>query len=145
VDVSQGIVTPGAQTLRAEFGTLGIGSNAVINFGFTPAFFGLNTNRAEVTTSDVDLVLENNSVFFVIDVSSSGPPGLAQPVALSNGVFQFELSGQSFLNYVVEATTNLVDWSPISTNIPVGGKITFMDPAAAQNPIRFYRARLLGN
>jgi hypothetical protein len=41
---------------------------------------------------------------------------------------------------VVEASTNLVDWIPIFTNITLSGNVVFTDPSATNVPSRFYRA-----
>jgi len=43
---------------------------------------------------------------------------------------------------VVDASTNLQDWIPISTNTLVNGTSTFLDSAWTNNPQRFYRVRL---
>jgi hypothetical protein len=43
--------------------------------------------------------------------------------------------------YVIEASTNLVDWQVISTNVPFGSQLIFTDPAATLNALRMYRAR----
>jgi hypothetical protein len=41
---------------------------------------------------------------------------------------------------VVEASTNLVDWIPISTNTTLSVNVVFTDPLAANVPSRSYRA-----
>jgi hypothetical protein len=41
----------------------------------------------------------------------------------------------------VEASTNLVNWSPLATNTLNGHPFPFSDPAAASLPQRFYRAQ----
>ncbi|MBI4323995.1 MAG: hypothetical protein HY674_01900, partial [Chloroflexi bacterium] len=43
--------------------------------------------------------------------------------------------------YVLEASTNLVDWLPIYTNSAGPGAFDFADPASLALPLRFYRAR----
>jgi len=59
----------------------------------------------------------------------------------SNGVFSCVLNGPVGSNCVVKATTNLVNWSPLSTNkISAGGWVIITDPAATNMPRRFYRA-----
>jgi hypothetical protein len=57
-----------------------------------------------------------------------------------NGVMQIDVTGSPNVPYVIEATTNLVDWVPLSTNLAVKGRIQFQDPGAALHPRRFYRA-----
>ena len=42
--------------------------------------------------------------------------------------------------YVVEATTNLLNWFPVATNPAVNGTLRFTDPAAVNSRHRIYRA-----
>jgi hypothetical protein len=58
---------------------------------------------------------------------------------LASGGFGFNFLGQSGQTYVVEASTNLLYWSPIWTNLGTGGILSFNDLQAAQHPQRFYR------
>jgi Big-like domain-containing protein len=44
---------------------------------------------------------------------------------------------------VIDASTNLVNWTPVVTNIPVLGSVQFVDHSATNLPRRFYRARQL--
>jgi len=55
----------------------------------------------------------------------------------TNGQFQFDISGVTGLNYSVQASTNLVDWVPLGTNV---SPFTFLDTNAAHFPQRFYRS-----
>jgi hypothetical protein len=43
--------------------------------------------------------------------------------------------------YVIEATTNFVEWTNISTNMAFGDYLDVFDPFAASFPHRFYRSR----
>jgi hypothetical protein len=68
------------------------------------------------------------------------PPQLAGTLA-AGGRLQFVLRGQSGGNYVVQASTDLVNWRSISTNaIPAGGSIPISDSDMTNYVRRFYRA-----
>jgi hypothetical protein len=54
--------------------------------------------------------------------------------------FGFNLTGTAGQTIIVQASTNLVDWTPLSTNILDEGLIYFFDPATTNFPWRFYRA-----
>jgi hypothetical protein len=60
-------------------------------------------------------------------------------LTISNGFFQMRLTGPSGGNVVVEASTNLVTWTPIQTN---GLPLELSVPLSA-NPHQFFRARLV--
>lgn len=64
-------------------------------------------------------------------------PALTSAV-LSGGQFSFTLAGVAGQAYVVQASTNLLDWIPVQTNT---APFTFVDAKAAGFSRRFYRAR----
>ncbi|HVM51373.1 MAG TPA: choice-of-anchor D domain-containing protein [Candidatus Acidoferrum sp.] len=77
----------------------------------------------------------------VSGLALSVPPLQMTGMALSNGVFRFVLTGPAGSNYVVHLSSNLLNWSPLSTNvIPSGGWVTITDPSTTNKPRRFYRA-----
>ena len=58
------------------------------------------------------------------------------------GTFEMVVQGLAGLEVVIEAGEDLTQWTGISTNrVASDGTVTFVDPAAAELPIRFYRAR----
>ena len=59
----------------------------------------------------------------------------------TNG-FGFNLAGVAGQNVVVESSTDLVNWTALSTNTLGNGPLYFSDPASGNFPQRFYRARL---
>jgi hypothetical protein len=66
--------------------------------------------------------------------------GLSAPGFTSNQ-FGFGISGPPASTFVVEASTNLRTWLPLSTNTFGAGLFQFVDPGSTTNPIRFYRTR----
>ena len=56
-----------------------------------------------------------------------------------NGEIRIGISGDTDVNYVLEATTNLTHWLPISTNTIWSQPM--VDATGAQPPHRFYRLR----
>ena len=68
-------------------------------------------------------------------------PTLGMPSRRPNGAFQFQLAGPTGSNYVIWASSDLLNWTPIATNvIPVSGFIPITDPLATNYSQRFYRA-----
>jgi hypothetical protein len=60
---------------------------------------------------------------------------------LTNGQVQLAFSGLPGQDYLIQASTNLTDWKPISVLTSSNGPLPFIDPDAAHFPSRFYRAR----
>jgi Chitobiase/beta-hexosaminidase C-terminal domain len=64
-----------------------------------------------------------------------------ESVAIStNGAAQLSFSGEAGKTYVLQGSTNLMDWVPLSTNTPAMNLFNLLDPGATNYPIRFYRA-----
>jgi hypothetical protein len=59
----------------------------------------------------------------------------------TNDVFQLRFAGSTGSNYVLQATTNLIDWTPIATNTAVTNHFDFYDANATNYPYRFYRVK----
>lgn len=57
--------------------------------------------------------------------------------AQANGQFSFAVGGATGATYVVEASSDLLNWTALQTNT---APFLFVDPAATQYPSRFYRA-----
>lgn len=71
---------------------------------------------------------------------SSGSPLLINPTfTMQNGRFQFDFPTQPGRNYVVQASTNLLDWTPVWTNIGTWTGLFFQEADSTFFPERFYR------
>jgi len=62
-------------------------------------------------------------------------------IKFTNGGFNFNITGPTGTNVVIEASTNLQSWLPLATNSLVNGTNYFTDPQPANYPRRFYRVR----
>jgi hypothetical protein len=94
----------------------------------------------------------SGKTFTVTDVSSAAsvqvvfaPSVVLAPqlsgMGVSNGVFRFVLSGLPGSNYVVQVSSDLANWSPLSTNTVLPeGSVHVSDTSAVGQPRRFYRA-----
>jgi hypothetical protein len=57
----------------------------------------------------------------------------------SNNVFRLSFTGATGSNYVLQASTNLIDWTPLSTNTAITNLFDMYDSNATNFPRRFYR------
>jgi len=60
---------------------------------------------------------------------------------LTNGQFQLGFVGVPGSNYVLQATTNFINWIPLTTNQAITNLLNLLDPAASNYPYRFYRVQ----
>jgi hypothetical protein len=61
----------------------------------------------------------------------------------ANGSFQLQLTTIAGRSYVVQASTDLVNWVALTTNLAPSNITIFIDPSATNFPRRFYRAAQL--
>ena len=65
--------------------------------------------------------------------------GLIDPLFLSDGRFRLTVTGNAPQGFVIQASTNLVNWTPLSTNNLSGGRFDYTN-SSQTNTARFYRA-----
>jgi uncharacterized repeat protein (TIGR01451 family) len=122
-----------------SLGSLAAGSSLTVSMQVTSSSAGSLTNIVSVLADELDLQTQNNTAALVTRVnrvtmlSSSGN-------ALPSGQFGLNITGQPGLTYVVEASTNLVNWVPVYTNTTLDGVVSFTDTNAATAGLKFYRA-----
>ncbi|MDB6033184.1 MAG: hypothetical protein JWM16_3522 [Verrucomicrobiales bacterium] len=78
--------------------------------------------------------------------ASFNEPGVSGQLSLirsNNGVVRITYQGQTNFQYIIQASSNLVNWSAISTNVVSSGPISFLDNPATNLPRRFYSATTL--
>ena len=74
-------------------------------------------------------------------VITNAPPQLMDGMRRAGGEFSFTLRGVPESVYYLQASTDLISWTTISTNIlPVDGVLKISDPDAHLFSSRFYRA-----
>ena len=57
----------------------------------------------------------------------------------SNGLFQLQFLGAAGSNYVLQASPDLLHWTPLATNPATANGLKFVDPNSGNYPSRFYR------
>jgi hypothetical protein len=61
------------------------------------------------------------------------------PGAMISNNFQAQLIGIAGSNYIVEGSTNLLNWVSLRTNTATNGFLNLFDPGSSNYPYRFYR------
>jgi hypothetical protein len=90
-----------------------------------------------VVTNDFGSVTSLPAILTIIP-----PPQLSGPQMLDGGVFLLFLSGFSNQNYLIEFSTNFVDWTPGAILNYSNGLMPWTDTSATNANQRFYRGRL---
>ena len=163
-DLSAAALQPPAITSQPDSQTVSAGSNVTFTVGASGSnplgyqwrFNG--TNLAGATTLSLSLTNVQTASAGAYDVVISNAAGLAASAPatlavslpevrflsvamLANGQVQLLFSAVPGQDYVIQASTNLTDWIPISVLTASNGPLPFLDPDAASFACRFYRAR----
>ena len=111
-------------------------------FDTAPSAVALNTFAGFGLSPTPRLVTDTNGVtlpaLFVAGVVHLEPLRLASS-GMSNGTFRLSFGAVNDQRYAVDASGDLINWTPLATNTAVGSSLQFTDTNAL--PRRFYRAR----
>jgi len=110
--------------------TLSVNNVQSANVG---AYRVIVTNTAGSATS--------TNAFLTTSSGTHAKPQLSQ-VVFTNGTFNLTVNGDSGVDYIVQASTNMVTWQSLFTNHSPVPPFNWSDPAAAGFPRRFYRIQL---
>jgi uncharacterized repeat protein (TIGR01451 family) len=161
VIVSDSLPLPSLGTLVSSNATIGsvmrsgetliwnVSTNLAVNSGGTLTLTFMVNNNFEndaivrTDTSDPNPDDDSASMSVTVGTLASLRPQLSGSFIGGSHQFQFSISDPTQQAYVIQASTNLVNWVPIYTN-PAPATVTtaFTDPNATSYPYRFYRVLL---
>jgi uncharacterized repeat protein (TIGR01451 family) len=135
-----GSVTRSGSTVIWNVGILtnNAGGQAILTMQANSAGYFNNVAIVSATTPDPNP--DDDSVSANITVGVVTPPQISGPTNNST-FFQFNVTSLPGQTNVVYASTNLVNWVPIRTNV---GSFTFTDLITQPYPVRFYRDSATG-
>jgi probable HAF family extracellular repeat protein len=102
----------------------------------------VNGNRERyflLSPSDMAAPAPSQTILAEANAPALTPFNLTSLQALPNGQIRLAFSGSAAAKYVVEASTNLVDWLSLGPATNTDGRVEFTDAEATKFPMRFYR------
>ena len=144
-NVTAGSVSTGASGLTWTLPTLATNAGAQLTLAVYPLSGAgpVIVNSAIVTSATPDPNGDDNYVTTSVAIGNPPSPQLAGSYVGTNHQFQFSITDSSLEPYVVQASTNLVNWVPVYTNpAPVATITSFTDTTTTNYPYRFYRVVL---
>jgi hypothetical protein len=118
-----------------------IGTNTGVFTWRPPVSQANTTNLVQVRVADNGTPVLSATQSFSVRVNPLAAPSLSA-AAMGSGGFAFEISGDFGPDYLIQASTNLLDWSTVFTTNSPTLPFDWIDAEAAAWPARFYRARL---
>jgi hypothetical protein len=122
--VDERVVSPGIQTYR--FFLPNTATNNVYVLGFRLDAFNNTSPSIMVTNVETGFV------------------GITTPltlgISLTNATPLLQLTGAANYNYIMQTSTNLVDWTPTALLVNSNGTVLFQDSTATNSATQFYRA-----
>ncbi len=100
----------------------------------------IGTTSITVTVNNGNDIVEKNFTVTILAKGSTPPPAIPAtltPATHAEGQFALTVSGSTDHEYIIQASTNMVDWVPVWTNTP---PFTYTDFNAGQFNQRFYRS-----
>jgi hypothetical protein len=122
--VDERVASLGLQTYR--FALPATVSRGIYSLSFRLDAFSDATSLA-ITNVSTGFVGFTNSIVLQMTPGSNGPPVL-------------QLSATAGYNYLVQSSTNLLDWTPSAVLVNTNGAVLFADPTWRNSTARFYRA-----
>jgi plastocyanin len=124
-----------------------IGSTVLTNCVTAPFFAITNNLQAGTYTlsaiaADIYGLTATNSI--TVSMAMPNPIVTGTPAFVSTGTFRFSYSTTIGLSYVVEVSTNLLNWTSLATNTATANPETFTDKHAG-GKAAFYRVELEPN
>jgi len=125
-------------------------SNALANTSFVPGGYvgisivgtGVGVDGTNIPPEEIFNFFETTAIYtglYLLSTTPAPEPIVLSGASVSNNVFQMTITANPGSNYTIQASTTLVNWLPIYTNI---SPFIFSDPYTSNYPSRFYRALL---
>jgi hypothetical protein len=94
-----------------------------------------------IVTNTAGSVFSSNAIL-TVSPGTPSQPQLSGLIYINDGTFSLTVNGDSGPDYIVQASTNLMDWTSIFTNHSPTLPFVWSDAAAGNFSQRFYRIQL---
>jgi hypothetical protein len=101
----------------------------------------VRVSQAEVSADGYDMTPIPDAAFYYVGRDPLPPQLTPSAGGLTAEGFAFSFLAETGLDYAVEMSTDLVEWSLLATHTGADATITVLDPAAIGEERRFYRVR----
>ena len=139
---SNTIIVTGTTNILGLLGLIPISILTVKNVAFTNAgnySVRISNGIGHVTSSTANLIVLTDTISNTL---SNVVSFVSTETGMVTGGFKLKLSGPVGSNVVIQASSDLKNWTPICTNLVTTGSINYTDAVASTLPARYYRAKI---
>ncbi len=131
-------ITMFGNKLTWNAGNLAVNAGGTLTLNMQVNNTGVYVNAATVNAATTDPNPDDDSIVVTANISVSTPPVLSPHLASggSHG-FQLTITNDAGANIIIQASTNLFNWVPVTTNL---SPFTFTNFDTTNYQMRFYRA-----
>jgi hypothetical protein len=142
------LLQPPSNHLSVQWLTNGVAVSGATNTSFTllPQSLPNGSNWVRALVRDNTPLVRNDptnlltqAVTWAVNVNLP-QLHLDSPLWLAGGKLAFRITGNAPLGFVLQSSTNLANWSSVTTNSLVSGQFWYTNPAAPSFPKKFFRA-----
>ena len=128
-------------TLSAASGTLAAQTSARVIVSINSLANELPPGEAADTLVFTNTGDGNGNTNRTVELTLKPLPRLSLARSPTSGQLEFRLNGEPGRSYIIQATTNLIQWTPVRTNSAnADGMLSFADLPSPDAPKRFFRA-----
>ena len=143
VSTTQGSYSNQAGLVTYNLGTVPAGGNTTFTVTVNPVVAAVYNSTITLAEDQTDLNPSDNSATVLTTVINPSAPHLSNPL-FNGGTFTLTITGIPG-QYILQASSDLTNWTTISTNsVPSLGTAQLLDPNASSFPHRYYRASFIG-
>jgi len=138
-NATAGSITAFGGNLVWNLGNLPVNAGGTLNLNLRANAAGLYTNSATVNASTLDPNSDDDSITVIASVAVTTAPAIQPRFTAAGGAGGFQLSVLNDANstVIIQASSNLVTWVPVFTNM---APFTFTNFDSTNYQKRFYRA-----
>ena len=145
---SVALLQPMTHSLSVQWFTNGVAVSGATNttFQLSPEALGNGANTVRAVVNDPTALVRNDPANRLRATNTWSVSAnlnaltLKDPLFLSGGLFRLTVTGTAPQGFVIQASTNLVNWVPLSTNSLSGGRFDYTNSGQNNVQKRFYRA-----
>ncbi len=143
VTIAASATVAGGTVTNVQFFTNGIALGNILTTPFKLTANNLTAGACALTAVATAAGISTTSAVVNVSVVNPVAVNLSPPI-VNSGQFSFNYTANPGLRYIIQGSSNLLNWTALATNVAPGNPVPFSDPLSSAG-IKFYRVGRLPN